>query len=153
MSEKLQCPVSSLRTDENVVRIIALQVVVLAIVGVWASNPFLFVLLLIDFAIRSLTDGKWSLLRQIALQLSLLLNLKKKIIPAEPKKFAALVGATFSLFIGGLYFIDFEIVASILGFVLIACAILESFFGVCVGCYFYTFLQFIKVGMSNQKTV
>lgn len=153
MSENLQCPVSPLRTDENVVRIIAFQVVLLTLLSIWASNPFLFLFLFFDFSIRAFTDGKWSILRQIGMQLSSLLKLKKKVIPAEPKKFAALLGSIFSIVVSGFYFMHFEIAASSIGLILVLCAVLESFLGICIGCHFYTFLQFIKVGIFNQKTV
>lgn len=52
---ELSCPVSAERVNENVVRIIAFMVAVIAIACVVFSNYWAIVFLIFDFALRAFT--------------------------------------------------------------------------------------------------
>jgi len=142
--EKIELPISSERANENVIRLVAFQVVILTAIILVIQNHFLALFLSIDFLIRAFTNGKLSLLRLMGTIFAKLLKIEPKPIFAPPKKFAALLGAVFSLMITVLFLFNFNIAAIIVGGLLIFCAVLESVFGICIGCYVYTFISKIK---------
>jgi len=138
---ELSCPVSAERINENVVRIIAFIVAVIAITCVVFSNYWAIVFLLLDFALRAFTIGKFSLLKFIAIKISNALSLSPKMKDLAPKKFAATLGFGFCLLITAVFLFDFYNAALIFTSIMIVFALLESLFAICVGCYIYSFLQ------------
>ncbi|MDQ0640617.1 putative membrane protein [Pedobacter sp. W3I1] len=138
---ELSCPISAERVNENVVRIIALMVAVIAITCVVFSNYWAIVFLIFDFALRAFTTGKFSLLKFIAIKISAGLSLSPKMKDLAPKKFAATLGFIFCLLITAVFLFDFYNAALIFTSIMIVFALLESLFAVCVGCYIYSFLQ------------
>jgi hypothetical protein len=138
---ELSCPISAERVNENVVRIIAFIVAVIAIACITFSNYWAIVFLLFDFALRAFTLGKFSLLKFIALKISNALSISPKMKDLAPKKFAATLGFGFCLLITATFLFNFYTLALILTSIMIVFALLESLFAVCVGCYIYSFLQ------------
>ncbi|WP_426328291.1 DUF4395 domain-containing protein [Pedobacter sp. R-06] len=138
---ELSCPVSAERVNENVVRIIAFMVAVIAITCVVYSNYWAIVFLLFDFALRAFTIGKFSLLKFIAIKIADGLSLSPKMKDLAPKKFAATLGFGFCLLITAVFLFDFYNAALIFTSIMIVFALLESLFAICVGCYIYSFLQ------------
>jgi len=138
---ELSCPVSAERINENVVRIIAFMVAVIAITCVVYSNYWVIVFLLFDFALRAFTIGKFSLLKFIAIKIADGLSLSPKMKDLAPKKFAATLGFGFCLLITAVFLFDFYNAALIFTSIMIVFALLESLFAICVGCYIYSFLQ------------
>jgi hypothetical protein len=138
---ELSCPISAERVNENVVRIIAFMVAVIAIACITFSNYWAIVFLLFDFALRAFTSGKFSLLKFIALKISNVLSLSPKMKDLAPKKFAATLGFGFCLLITALFLTGFYTAALICTAIMIIFALLESLFAICVGCHIYSFLQ------------
>ena len=138
---ELSCPISAERINENVVRIIAFIVAVIAITCVVFSNYWAIVFLLFDFALRAFTTGKFSLLKFIAIKIADGLSLSPKMKDLAPKKFAATLGFGFCLLITAVFIFDFYNAALIFTSIMIVFALLESLFAICVGCYIYSFLQ------------
>ena len=126
-------------TDENLVRLNALLVIVTVVVALVYQASFLWVFLAIDFAMRALglTYAPLDLLSKFMIKV---LKIKPKPIFASPKRFAAALGAVFSAVIFVLFLSGFYQTAVGLGILLILLAGLESFFKLCVGCYIYQFL-------------
>lgn len=126
-------------TDENLVRLNALFVIVTVVVALVYQASFLWVFLAIDFAMRALalTYAPLVLLSKFIIKV---LKIKPKPIFASPKRFAAALGAVFSAVIFVLLLSGFYQAAVGLGILLILLAGLESFFKICVGCYIYQFL-------------
>ena len=145
-NQTIICPVSEDRVDKNVTRIIALQVLLIAITGSVLNNYGIFLVLAFDFTTRAFFKGKGSLLKWIAQQIVKLLKIAPKPINAAPRKFAAALGLVFSVLIALLIFNGSITSAYILNGMLAICAFMESFLGFCVGCYLYTFfiIPFIK---------
>lgn len=125
-----------IRVNETVVRIIAAFVVIFGIVTIYTSWVYVPIFLTIDFFLRGFT-GIRSPFAFIANLIAQTLGLKEKFIFAPPKRFAAQVGFVFSLTIATLLLLQFVYAAMAVAIVLLACAILESVFGICVGCYVY----------------
>ncbi|WP_165501749.1 DUF4395 domain-containing protein [Pedobacter frigiditerrae] len=141
---EISCPVSSERINENVVRLIALMVAIIGAVSLLFVNFYAIVFLMIDFAIRAFTSGKFSLLKFIALKLFKLFSLPAKLTDLAPKKFAATLGFVFCLVIGAFYLFNQIYIAIALTTVLLLFAVLESVFAICVGCYVYSLWQSIS---------
>ncbi|KQM64560.1 hypothetical protein ASE74_11095 [Pedobacter sp. Leaf216] len=138
---ELSCPISAERVNENVVRIIAFMVALIALACIAFSNYWAIVFLLIDFALRAFSSGKFSLLKIIALKISNVFSIPNKMKDLAPKKFAATLGFGFCLLITAVSLFDFYNSALIFTSIMIVFALLESLFAICVGCYIYSFLQ------------
>jgi hypothetical protein len=137
-------------TDENVVRFIAAQVIVLSLVSLGTHWIWLISLLTVDFGLRAFTLGPSPLAALAKIMVSLF-QLKPKPIFAAPKKFAALIGFIFSTIVLLLFLGRFYKVAYFIGGILIVCAILESVFKICLGCYLYDWLVAPVVNRRNNK--
>jgi hypothetical protein len=76
-------------------------------------------------------------------------------VPAAPKRFAAGIGFVFSLAIGWTFLSGWTIVTWCLSGMLLVCAVLESGFSICLGCFIYTFvmhiISWIKNGISKKS--
>jgi hypothetical protein len=136
----ITCPVSAVKVNENIARVVAFFTILVVITGTYFKLPILIALLAIDFFLRAFTNGKYSPLKYLARRSSDYLGLDEKPTDAAPKKFAAGIGLFFSLAIAGLLWFHFDTAAYLLSGVLLICAGLESFKGFCLGCVIYTFL-------------
>jgi hypothetical protein len=145
----VSCPVSPEKANENIVRIIAIQVIIFSFISLVLNNYLISLFLIFDFALRSFTEGNYSPLKKIGIYFNLFLKLEPIIIPAAPKKFAAGLGVVFSSLISIALIFNWSLISMILGSLLIFCASLEGFFGVCIGCYVYSFLQKLKIISNN----
>ena len=133
--------------EETTVRLVAAQVVILAVIIFLTGWYLLAVLLALDFAIRAFS----SLPSPLALIAKLLRNqLSIRPVPvfAAPKKFAAGVGFVFSLTYLLLFYFHFVLAAYVTGAVLIVCALLEPVFKICVGCYVF---DWVVAPFLNKK--
>ncbi|MBL7889803.1 MAG: DUF4395 domain-containing protein [Bacteroidia bacterium] len=145
----ITCPVSAGRTDENVVRAVALLTLIISAFVLITDNYLLSLFLFADFVLRGFNLGKYSVLRFVSKYIVEVLNIKPKPIDSAPKLFAAKIGIVFALliFIAQILNLYALFISAIL--VLIACAFLESVFGICLGCYFYTILNKLIPGKNN----
>lgn len=124
------------RVNETVVRIIAAFVVTAAVGILYTQWIYLALYLAVDFFLRGFTGVK-APLAIIATTIAQAFKLKEKFIFAPPKRFAAQVGFAFSLNISILLLLGYGYAANVVTGILLTCAVLESVFGICVGCYFY----------------
>lgn len=141
---EISCPISAERVNENVVRIVALMVALIAICCISFSNYWAILVLTLDFALRAFTTGKFSLLKMVAIKISKAFNVQPKMTDLAPKKFAATMGFVFCMLITATFIFNFFTAALILTSIMIIFALLESLLGICVGCYVYTFLQVLR---------
>ena len=145
----ITCPVSAGRTDENIVRTVALLTVIIAAFILITDHYLLSLFLIVDFSLRGFDFGKYSVLRFISKNIVEALNIKPKPIDSAPKLFAAKIGIVFALliFIAQISNLYVLFLSASLG--LLACALLEGVFGICLGCYFYTILNKL-IPMKNN---
>jgi Domain of unknown function (DUF4395) len=137
------CPISGKKVNETVVRMIALQVLVLVLISMYLNLYIIPLFLVIDFYLRGFLNGKGSLLRLSALFISKSLNLSAHFVDEKPKQFAAKIGFLASLFLFVFQFLNFDLTALFIASALCFFASLESFFAICVGCILYQqFSQF-----------
>lgn len=141
---QISCPISGEKINENVARLVALQVVIIASLSLIFNNDYLSGFLVVDFFTRVFIDPKYSLLSFIGKQIVKLFHIKNKPTDWAPKRFAAGLGLAFSATIFLLQIWGFYFAAQIIGGMLIFCACLEAFFSYCVGCVVYTYLNLIQ---------
>lgn len=128
--------ISFFQTDEHVVRLIALQVLMLLLLIDVFNARLLAFLLVLDFALRAFTYQPAPLAFTAKL-ITGLLKLKIKPIYAAPKKFAAAIGFVFSFLIAILLLFNLTDTAVLVSSVLALFAFLEAMFNICAGCYVY----------------
>lgn len=139
--KNLICPVSALRVNENVVRVVALIVVALVALYLYTGSVYWLLFLGLDFYIRAFTNLKYSPVSWLARQITELFGLPETIIDKAPKIFAARVGLLFTVAMVILFYIH-PPSSIIVGLVLVGFALLEAVFNLCVGCLVYTYVVF-----------
>ncbi len=141
---------NKLYVDEHIVRIIAAQVIVLTAITLLTLEKLPVFLLAADFAIRAFTTLP-TLLAAVARTLADLYKIKPKPVFAPPKKFAAALGFLLSLVLLILLYLHLTIAVYVTGSILIFCALLESVFKICLGCYVYN-LIIVPISAKIKKT-
>lgn len=132
------CPVNGRKVDEQIVRIIAGVVVVLATPALFLDCVELTVILWIDFALRAFGLVSYSALRLLAEQIAAVLNLPRQPVDEAPKRFAATLGFVVISVILLVQILQLSLVVQLtLGSTLIVFALLESLLAFCVGCMLY----------------
>ena len=137
--KQLVCPVSNEKINENLTRLNAFFTILLVAAG-FVFNSVLFPLFLLgDFFIRAFTKSKFSPVSYLSQSVASLLHLSKKPIDKAPKIFAARLGFIMTLVIAVLFILQLYTVSLVVASVLTVFAFLEFAFGICVGCYIYTY--------------
>jgi hypothetical protein len=134
------CPVNSETVNNRVVRIVAGEVVLVAVAFVVWPQWWLFLALAADFLLRALGYRKYSPLATIARKIVGALNLEKHPVNAAPKQFAAKIGVGFALTAALLSLLGLTLAAQLVAAGLLGAASLEAFLGYCVGCKIYSLL-------------
>lgn len=134
------CPVNPHVIDERTARLTALFILVLLVLALWSRSPWIALLMAIDFGLRGFGLGRSSPLARLASSLRSAVGASPELVNAGPKQFAAKIGLTFSLVMAATQTAGLGTSATVVGGALGACAALEGFFGLCVGCYIYQFL-------------
>lgn len=134
------CPVSGRRTDENVARIVAGIVVLLALISVLLGSALPLVLLVLDFGIRGFSAMESSPLKMVAHSVKRLARLDDRPIDLAPKRFAARIGFVLSALGIALFAVGADSGGAAVIGILAFCAFLESAFSFCLGCRIYALL-------------
>lgn len=135
------CPISTRQVDETIVRLVAFQVFVAAVLGCIGFLPWVAAALALDFFIRGFTNWPISYLARIARFIAKTFGLAPKPINAGPKIFAARMGFFFAVAIAILGFMKLTLLAVYMANALAVFAALESFFSICIGCHIYSLLN------------
>ena len=138
------CPISFARIDANFVRIIAVEVITLALLLIFTQNIIFALILLFDFTMRTLNQKKFSPLAHVAQAIIKHFHIKPLLCDEAPKRFALYVGVVIITLFTLLYLFKLNILASVLVAILLLCAFLEATFDYCVGCKVYHFLQYLQ---------
>lgn len=135
--------------DEHIVRGVAALVSLLTLLILLTGQVLPAFFLVLDFALRAFT-GRTSPLAQTVKALAAIRGWQSKPVFAPPKKFAAALGFVFSLAIAVLLLLHVHTAANIVAGILLLCAVLESAFKICLGCYTYNWLV-VPLRNSFQK--
>lgn len=135
----LEIKINQGQVNENVVRLVAGQVLLFTLLTIatgWVAVP---VYLAADFFLRAFTSLKppsvW-----LGQQIAQYLHLEVKPIYAAPKKFAAGIGFVFSVAIAALLLTGQTTTANVSAGILVVFSTLESVFSICAGCYVYSWV-------------
>jgi hypothetical protein len=129
--------------NEVSARLVAAGVVLMSALAIALDQPWLTAPIAYGFLARVLTGPTLSPLGQLVTRvIAPRLALEPRPVPGPPKRFAQGIGATMSVAAALLALVAGETTAAyaLLG-VLIAAAILESAFGVCLGCRIFALLM------------
>ncbi|MCF6334536.1 MAG: DUF4395 domain-containing protein [Spirochaetales bacterium] len=136
------------RVQENRVRTVALEVIIISSASLISGQAVLMILLGADFLIRALGFSRYSPLAMISRSsLPDLLPFRKRLILARPKKFAASIGAILAITAGASGLLGHFIPMYYITATLLLFSVLETFFKFCAGCLIFGFLiqlKFIK---------
>jgi hypothetical protein len=138
--KSLVCPISDQRVNEQVARFNAMFTIGIIISAFVMNALVLIVFMMADFFIRAFTEMKYSPVSYASFSLSNALNLPMKMIDKAPKVFAARLGFLMTAVITGLFLMELQLAAMIVGAILVFFAGLEFLFAICVGCMIYTYL-------------
>ena len=123
--------------NENVARLVASGVAILALITLATGWLWLLVLLAVGFAARVTSGPRFSLLGRAAIHIAPRLG-PPRFVPGPPKRFAQAIGLTITTVaaVAGLGFGAYGIALG-LAAVLLVFATLESAFNFCAGCWLF----------------
>ena len=127
--------------NEYAARSVAAMVVVLTVVTLLVRNEWLLLALALGFLLRVASGPRFSPFGQLATRFVAPRLGPAKLVPGPPKRFAQAIGATLSVgavaaFLSGAAWLSWTLVAMIT-----VAALLESAFGICLGCLIFGRLQ------------
>ena len=129
--------------NEVSARLVAGGVIVMAAATIAFDLRWMTLVLAYGFVARALTGPKLSPLGQLVTRvITPALGIEPRLVPGPPKRFAQGIGAAFTVTAAWLTFgVDrFDLAQIVLG-VLLVPAVLEAFFGFCVGCRLFGVLM------------
>ena len=137
------CPISFNRIDAHLVRIVAVQVLTVALLLLVTQELIFALILLFDFSVRILNLKNLSLFAFVAKLLIEQFQIEEQPCDEAPKRFALYLGVGIVTLFTILYAFKFIFLASILVGILLLCAFLEAAFDYCIGCKIYHFIQIL----------
>ncbi len=141
MNSYATCPISTNRINKRVARLNGLFTFLLVILFIITRLWFIPAFLAFDFLMRSINLSKFSPMAYLSKKIVKLLQLKKNLINAGPKIFAARIGLLVSSAICIFSLIGFNLTALVLAAVLALFSFLETAFEYCVACEIYPHLN------------
>ena len=135
------CPISFKRIDANFVRLIATQVIAIALLLLFTQHLLFAFILLFDFTARVLNFKHLSPFAFISKNIIGHFQIKAELCDEAPKRFALYLGLTIVSLLTLFYIFKLTIIASTLLIILLICAFLEAAFDYCIGCKVYYLLQ------------
>ena len=136
--------------DDVTVRLVAGEVLLIAVIAAVTRQPWIFALLAVDFVLRAGFGPKVSPLAQLASRLVRpRLSAAPRPTAGPPKRFAATVGAVFSIAIPVTYYLGAQTLAWVLIAIMLVFPFLESVLGICVGCI--VFRGLMRVGVIPEE--
>lgn len=132
--------------DDVTVRLIAAVILVLAVVALAAHQWWLYAALAADFVLRAgwgpsaspvaILVNRWIRPRVAA---------KPRYTAGPPKRFAAAIGAVFTVAATGLWLAGTSVPVILIGAIMVVFPALESIAGICVGCIVFGWLMRLGV--------
>ena len=131
--------------NEYAARSVAAMVLALTVVTLVVRSEWLLVALALGFLLRVASGPRFSPFGQLATRVIAPRLGPARLVPGPPKRFAQAIGATLSVgaviaFVAGVPWLSWVLVAMIT-----AAALLESAFGICLGCIIFGRLQALGV--------
>jgi hypothetical protein len=137
------CPLSRKTINENQARMTSILVIILLLAFFYTRNNWIAALLVIDFAIRSFMDCRFSILGGISRFILKVTRIRTKKVNAGPVAFVARIGGILSLFILVFSLTGQNLLSSVTLVILAICVSLYAVFNYCIGCHLYSAIQVI----------
>jgi hypothetical protein len=139
-TRNIVCPISNERIPENLPRTTAFFI--LSSLALYVFTGFLPIALYLayDFFVRGVGYSKYSIFHKLSVAFIQGFGVSKTLIDKAPKLFAARLGAIFSTLLVVFHLLGFSWAAVSVAGLLFVLSTLECVVGVCVGCYFYSYL-------------
>jgi hypothetical protein len=131
------CPINERQINENVTRMNALVTFIVMCMFIFTPYKWILFILPIDFALRAWFHGRFSPVGRMNRYLVQSLHLGEILINEGPKVFAARIGLVLSAMALTSFIIGLDMVAYLLGGILVFFSFLEAAFGICVACKIY----------------
>lgn len=138
--KQLVCPISAEKVNERLTRVNALFTILLVAAGFYYESVWFPLLLSVDFFIRAFGKSHYSPVNFTSSAVVRILQLGNKPTDKAPKIFAARLGFVMTFIVALLVLAGFNTASIVVAGVLIMCAALELAFGICLGCYVYSYL-------------
>ncbi|WP_299575657.1 DUF4395 domain-containing protein [uncultured Williamsia sp.] len=127
--------------NEYAARSTAGLVVVFAVVAIIVDNPIVYGLLALGFALRVISGPTLSPFGQLSVKVIVPALGKTKLVPGPPKRFAQAIGLTITAVAFVFSLAGLGTAAQVTVGLVVVAALLESVFGICLGCIVFGFLQ------------
>jgi len=137
--------------DDVTVRLIASVVLVLALVALDLRQPWIYLVLALDFTLRTAFGPRASPLAQLVIRfIRPRVSAPPRPTAGPPKRFAAGIGAVLTSSAAALWLLGVASpVVVAIGLIMIVFPALESIFGICVGCKLFGILM--KLGVVPEE--
>jgi Domain of unknown function (DUF4395) len=136
--------------DDITVRVVAGEVLLIAVIAALTRQPWIFGVLAVDFVLRVSFGPRLSPLAQLAGKvIRPRLRVAPRPTPGPPKRFAAAVGTVFTIAIPVIYYAVSHTIGWVLIAIMIVFPVLESVFGLCVGCIVFGWLM--RLGIIPEE--
>ena len=137
--------------DDVTVRLIASVVLVLALVALDLRQPWIYLVLALDFTLRTAFGPRASPLAQLVIRfIRPRVSTPSRPTAGPPKRFAAGIGAVLTSSAAALWLLGVASpVVVAIGVIMIVFPALESIFGICVGCKLFGILM--KLGVVPEE--
>jgi hypothetical protein len=133
------CPISERMVNENVTRLNALFTFILSILFILSGSFWFLFAMVLDFGFRLISEGKLSPLIKVNSYIIEITNIRKVIINAGPKIFAARIGLLLSFLSLIFWLFNLNVATLTTVCILSFFSFLESAFGFCVACKIYPY--------------
>jgi len=140
MKSTALCPISDKKIDEHVARLNGAFTLFFLVVFILTRNIVPILFLLVDFALRSGSQSRYSVLSILSRNILKLFSVKPELINAGPKIFAARIGLVFNFAIILSFLIGLNNLTIIITGIFGICAFMESALGICIACQIYPFV-------------
>lgn len=133
--------------DEVSIRIVATEVLVVAVLALVSGQAWLYGVLAVDFALRVAYGPRFSPLAHLTLRvIRPRLAAAPRETPGSPKRFAAAIGAVLTTLATVLFYgFGWSAAAWAIGVVMVVFPALEALLGLCVGCKVFAVLMRLGV--------
>jgi len=136
--------------NETAARIVATGAVAMSLAYVATGNSWILLPLTYGFVARVLSGPRFSPLGLLATKVIVpKMNIKHKLCPGPPKRFAQGIGAAFTITASILLALDLGTASRIVVAMLAGAASLEAFAGVCIGCKI--FYAMMRIGILPES--
>ncbi|MFZ9308209.1 MAG: DUF4395 domain-containing protein [Actinobacteria bacterium] len=136
--------------NETSARLVAAGVVVMGTAYAVTGAAWLLVPLVYGFLARVSTGPAFSPLALLATKvLTPRIKTDHRMVAGPPKRFAQFVGLVFTSTAAVLWLFDFGVASRVVAAALVAAAVLESVFAICLGCIMFSWMM--RLGVIPQR--